>query len=80
MQKSAGANYKAVDFLSASNMTWTSMPPKNEGLKRMGVKDRNFPKQIGSAVIAGSSTVAGIGGSSVIMGGVSALFQMEGGA
>ena len=60
-------------------MTWTSMPPKNEGLKRMGVKDRNFPKQVGSTVIAGGGTVATIGGSSMALTAIGSLLQMEGG-
>jgi len=59
MSKSAGVDYKALDFLAARNMTWTSKAPKGEGLGRMGVKSRNFPKNIGSTVIAGAgATVA----------------------
>ena len=43
-------------------MTWTSKTPSNEGVKRMGVKDRNFMKQMGSTVIAGVGGSVGING------------------
>ena len=68
MNQAAGANYKALDFLSARNMTWTSKPNTNDGLKRMGIKDRNFPKQIGSTVAAGAGSVAGVAGGSAVFG------------
>ena len=73
MQKTAGANYESVDFLSGRSMTWTSKPTQNEGLKRMGVKDRSFPKQIGSTVIAGAGAVAGIGGGGAAIGALSSF-------
>ena len=79
MAKSAGADYKGVDFLSARNMTWTSKPSSNEGLQRMGIKDRNFPKQIGSTVIGGVSGALGASGASSALSSISSLFMFEGG-
>ena len=80
MQKTAGANYKQVDFLSERNMTWTSKPPTNEGVKRMGVKDRNFPKQIGSTVMAGVGGSVGVNGAVTAINAVSSMMSFEGGA
>lgn len=41
-------------------MTWTSQPPEGEGLKRLGVTSKNFPKNIGSSVfVGGGATAAG---------------------
>lgn len=51
-------DYKAIDFLSNRNMTWTSQPPEGDGLKRMGIKTKNFPKNIGSTLIGGGGALA----------------------
>jgi hypothetical protein len=58
MKDAAGCNYKSVDFLSGRNMTWTSTPPEGQGIIRMGIKSKNFPSNMGSAVIAGTGGVA----------------------
>jgi hypothetical protein len=57
MQKAAGVDFKQVDFLSMRNMTWTSQPPESDSIKRMGVKTKNFPKNIGSTMIGGAGTM-----------------------
>ena len=60
MAKAAAVDYKAVDFLSERNMTWTSQPPEGDGLQRLVVSSKNFPKNIGSSVfVGGGATAAG---------------------
>jgi hypothetical protein len=58
MHKAAGNDFKQVDFLSARNMTWTSKPPEGDSLKRMGIKSKNFPKNMGSTVLSGLGGMA----------------------
>jgi hypothetical protein len=57
MQKTAGMDYKAVDFLSKRNMTWTSQPPTGDGLKRIGIKTRNAAKTISTTAISGAGSL-----------------------
>ena len=81
MQKTASGNYKPLDYLSKANMTWTSKPPSNEGLKRMGVKDRNFPKQVGSTVLTASGGLLAANGLGYGSQAISSIMQIlaEGG-
>jgi hypothetical protein len=58
MQKTAGCDYKQVDFLSGRNMTWTSVPPEGAGVIRMGIKTKNFATNMGSVVIASCGGMA----------------------
>lgn len=50
-------NYDFIDYYKDMNMTWTSKAPESPALKRLGITDRNFPKQIGSTVVTGAGGV-----------------------
>jgi len=52
-------NYDFINYYGSMNMTWTSKAPDSAALKRLGISDRNFPKQIGSTVVTGAGGVVG---------------------
>ena len=46
----------------------------------MGVKERNFPKQVGSGIIAGAGGVIGMNAASFALQAVQSVVMLEGGA